>query len=107
MSKKRDLKKFVRNLAEGVVVAVLPAAVHLNRLTEQRADEIIGEISVAQTRTLARLSAVFDRRQSEFATKADFRKAKAAYCRQLCVKARQEFVARMQAILDEVNKAKK
>jgi len=106
MSKKRNLKKFIRNLSEGVVVCVLPAAVNLNKITEQRADEIIEEISIAQTRTLARLSAVYDKCQKDFATKAEFRKAKTAYYKELCLKARKEFVARMQTFLDEVNKTK-
>lgn len=106
MSKKRDLKKFVHNLAEGVVVGVLPHAVHLGQITEQRADEILTEISVASTQTLARLSAVFDKREREFASKAAFHKAKAAYYKQLCAQARQEYVAKIQSLLDEINKAK-
>lgn len=107
MAKKRDLKKFVQNLAENVVVNVLPHAVHAGLITDQRADEIIGEISVAQSRTLSRLSVSFDKRMRDFASAADFHKAKAAYFKQVCSKAYTDFVAKIQSILDEINKAKK
>lgn len=107
MAKKRNLKKFVQNLAENVVVNVLPHAVHAGIITEQRAHELIHEISVAQAQTLSRLSVSFDKRMREFGTKADFHKAKYAYFKQVCSQAYTEFVGKIQNILSEVNKAKK
>lgn len=107
MAKKRDLKKFVQNLSENVVVNVLPHAVHAGLITEERAHELIKEISVAQAQTLARLSVAFDKRMREFGSKADFHKAKAVYFKEVCSKAYTDFVGKIQSILSEVNKAKK
>lgn len=107
MAKKRNLKKFIQNLSENVVVNVLPHAVHAGMITEERAQEMIEEISVAQAQTLSRLSVAFDKRMREFANKADFHKAKTAYYKEVCEKAYKEFLDKIQTLLDEVNKARK
>lgn len=107
MAKKRNLKKFIQNLSENVVVNVLPHAVSTGIITEKRAHEIIAEISLAQTQTLARLSVAFDKRMRDFADKAEFHKAKSAYIRQVCNQAYTEFLAKIQTLLDEINKAAK
>ncbi len=107
MAKKRNLKKFVQNLGENVVVNVLPHAMHAGIITEERAHELIQEISVAEAHTLSRLSVSFDKRMREFGSKTEFHKAKSAYFKQVCSQAYTDFVGKIQSILSEVNKAKK
>ena len=104
---KRNLKKAIHSMADAVVTTVLPGAVYAKAITEQRANEIISNMSEATARALSRLSISFDKGLADFETRRAYNAARSAYYKAAYEKAHAEFQKTVQDTLKEVNESLK
>ncbi len=104
---KRNLKKIIHSMADAVVTTVLPSAVYAKAITEQRADEIISNMSAATAKALSRLAVSFDKGLAEFESRKAYNAARTAYYKAAYEKAHAEFKATVQDTLKEVNESLK
>lgn len=104
---KRNLKKAIQSMAEAVVTTVLPSAVYAKAITEQRANEIISNMSAATATAMSRLAVSFDKRMAEFESRKAYNAARTAYYKAAFEKAHADFKATVADALKEINESLK
>lgn len=79
MATKRDLKKYVRNTCGSLAGEILLARAAFPVIDRKTVHDIINDIAVLQSASLAKVSVAFDKKERDFADPAQYRKARSEY----------------------------
>ncbi len=97
MANKRTLKKRIHQVCGEAAVDVLIA------LPSDKSHPIVFKIAELQTRTLSNITFSFDHAGADFANRAEYNKARAAYNRKAFAKLNADFRDGLRAIVAELN----
>lgn len=79
MAKKRDLKKYIRNTCGSLAGEILLARAAFPIIERKTVHDIINDIAVLQSSTLAKVSVSFAKTPKEYLDKAAYRKERNQY----------------------------
>lgn len=104
---KRQLKKYINRLGDEIVQAVLPAAVCANVITEEKAQEILTDLSALKAQAHSRLDIVFDKAPKDYESPRQYAKERKSYFKVAFHKVLKEYEDGVDALIDQINKAGK
>lgn len=105
LTNKRDLKKYVNRICADVAQTLLPAAVYAKAITEEKADEILTELSTLQAKALSRISISFDKAPDTFADIKAYHAAKKVYYKAAYNKLVSDFEEGVEKLIKPVNES--
>lgn len=103
MANKRQLKKFINTNCLDLVFVTFLANCTAAECDEEKYSNLINEIGELRTQALSAVSVAFDKTPSCFENKKEYNKARKAYYKQAFKKFNEEYIQRLQAIVDQVN----
>lgn len=105
MANKRNLKKQVRYICGDIATECMLASTCIDGVDAKEMGRIVAEIAHLQEVALSSVSFSFDKVRSDFASKADYRKARSTYNRKAFTALREKFNNRIREIVKEMNAA--
>lgn len=105
LTNKRDLKKYINRMSEEVAQSILPAAVVAKVIDNEKAENILTDISMLSTKALSKINISFDKSPEAFASVKAYAAAKKAYYREAYAKLLTEFEDGIQKLIEPINKA--
>ena len=105
MSSIKKFKKQVRYACGDLAAETLVASYYINGFSREDAHRIIADVAALQPDTVTKCKFYFDKSRRDFATEADYRKARRAYFKAAFGKLHDNFSKSMEAIVKEMNKA--
>lgn len=104
MANKRQLKKSINNACGDLAYALFLTECVAKESNQEKALEILNAAAQLQSNALSKVSVSFDKTPGSFENKRQYHKAHKQYFTKAYNELQQEFVAKLQAIVDEVNK---
>lgn len=105
MTNKRQLKKHIRYVCGELAVNLLIANAGIKGFDSSKTSEIVGKIAILQETSVSRVSISFDKGVADFADHKAYRLAHAKYFAAAYGKLLEEFGAKVQEIVHEMNAA--
>lgn len=104
MANKRQLKKSINNACGDLAYALFLTECVAKESNEEKALEILNAAAQLQANALAKVSISFDKTPRNFENKRQYHKAHKQYFSKAFNELQDEFVTKLQTIVDEVNK---
>lgn len=105
MANKRNLKKFVRNTCGSLAAEIILARAAFPTIERKAVHDIINDIAVLQSTTLAKISVAFDKKAKAFDNTAQYRKERKAYFNKAYTSLLDEFNTSVLEIVKKMNAA--
>ena len=105
MATKREIKKFIRNTCGALAAEILLARAAFPSIERKAVHEVLIDAAALQNASLTKVSVSFDKRPSDFATKAEYNKARHTYFAEAYNRLLDEFDAGVCAIVKKMNAA--
>lgn len=105
MANKRDLKKFIRNTCGALAAEIVLARAAFPEIPRREVHDIVSDIARMQCTSLAKVGISFDKTPGDFATVAEYHKAKRAYFSTAFGKLLGDFNDEVSGMVQRMNKA--
>lgn len=105
MANKRNLKKQISYICGDVATECLIAAEYVKGINVDEMRNIVCKLAVLQENALKSVTFAFDKTPAEFASRADYNKARSAYFKTAYKALRDKFNTRILEIVKEMNAA--
>ncbi|MBD5225380.1 MAG: hypothetical protein HDS68_05345 [Bacteroidales bacterium] len=103
MANKRSLKRAIKNVCADIATECLIAAQYVKGVEPEKMDTVIQKLADLQSNALSTISFGFDKIPSDFATRKDYKYAKAAYFKKAYKSFKQKFGSHINEIVKEMN----
>lgn len=105
MANKRLLKKQIRYICGDVAAECIMAKHLIPGIDKDKINGAVEKVAILQETALSRTNVIFDKVPADFATKAEYRKARKAYFKKAFNALNKGFGAELEDVVKEMNEA--
>ena len=107
LTNKRQIKKYIDRVGSDIAEILLPAAVYTNKITDEKAREVLVKVAQLGSEAKCRLAIAYDRSPESFETMRAYHAARSAYYREAYKKAVKDFEDGVSELIAPINETLK